>query len=354
MADCGIRRRRLLTAGAATGLAGLGGLAAGRTRAFGQTQVAGAMKRSLGLIDVHHHIRPPGAPPQLMKLMPDWSAAKAVEEMDSAGVATGIAWPGPIHGQDAQARRQAARTYNEFGATLGQDNRGRFGLFASLPFPDVEGCIAEIDFALDHLHADGFGIATSYGDLWLGDRSFWPIYEKLNSRDAVVFVHPFDASCCAPASMTYMQAVMDGSWIEWPMNTARTILSLMVTGTLRQYPRVRFIFCHGGGVMPLLVNRIAGLAAWKNVGPDGLKTLFPDGIESEFKRLYFECAQACSHPNMDALRTLVPDSNIMFGSDFPFFPIPYASANFRELGFSTSTAEAIGRGNAAAMLPRWA
>ena len=29
----------------------------------------------------------------------------------------------------------------------------------SLPFPDVEGCLAEIDFALDHLHADGFGIA---------------------------------------------------------------------------------------------------------------------------------------------------------------------------------------------------
>ena len=289
-----------------------------------------------------------------MKLMSTWTAAGAVAEMDRAGVATGIAFPGPILSGTGEERRCAARLWNEFGATLGQEYPSRFGLFASLPFPDIEGCVAEIDFALDHLRADGFGIATSYGDWWLGDERFWPIYEKLDSRDAVLFVHPFDASCCAPASMTYMRAMMEGSWIEWPMNTARTILSLMVSGTLRRYPKIRFVFCHGGGVMPLLINRLAGFTAWTHVGEEGLKMLFPDGIESELRRLHFECAQACSHTNMNALRSLVPDSRILFGSDYPFFPVSYAAARFAELGLSSATAQAIGRDNAAAMLPRWA
>ena len=338
-----IGRRRLLAGGAVFGTLGM---------AIGAS-AARASQRS-GLIDVHHHILPPDAPPPMMKLMGDWTAEGAVSGMDSAGIATGIAWPGPIHGNDVQRNRRTARTWNEFGAKLGHDHPGRFGLFASLPFPDAEGCAAEIDYALDHLHADGFGIATNYGNAWLGDASFWPIYERLNARKAVVFAHPFDASCCMTPTMSYMRPGMDGAWIEWPMNTARTILSLMSSGTLRKYPDIRFIFCHGGGVMPLLVNRIAGFAAWKRVGPRGLKAVFPDGIENEFRQLHFECAQACSHPNMDALRTLAPDSQILFGSDYPFFPLTYGATQFAGLHLPHTAARAIGRGNAMKLLPRWA
>jgi predicted TIM-barrel fold metal-dependent hydrolase len=343
MNENGIKRRELLVSGPLIGTASMASAA-----------VPGSGLHShAGLIDVHHHIRPPNAPPALMALMPDWSPQNAIAGMDEAGIATGIAWTGAARVDDTAKRRMIVRGWNEYGAKLGQDHPGRFGQFASLPFPDVDGCLAEIDFALDQLHVDGFGITTSYGELWLGNESFWPIYEKLNSRNAVVFVHPTDAACCMPGSMTYMRAMMDGSWIEWPMNTARTILSLMVSGTLRKFPNLRFIFCHGGGVMPLLVNRVAGLAAWKHVGPEGLASVIPDGIETEFSKLHFECAQACSHPNMDALRTLVPDTQILYGSDFPFFPLPYGAKKFAELNLPPATAHAIGRGNAEILLPRW-
>ena len=307
-----------------------------------------------GLIDVHHHILPPGAPPPMAHLMAGWSAAGAVTDMDAAGIATGIALPGLLLGADIQQNRALARSWNEFGAQVGRDFPGRFGLFASLPLADVEGSISEIDYAFDHLHADGCGIATNYGELWLGDARFWPIYEKLNDRKAVVFVHPADAPCCAPAKMSYMADGMDGSWIEWPMNTARTILSLLSSGALRKYPNIRFVFAHGGGVMPLLVNRIAGLSAWKHVGPEKLKAMFPDGVRAEFGRLHFECAQACSLTNMAALRSLVPDTNILFGSDYPIFPLAYGSGQFAKLDLPPTTRRMIGRTNAEALLPRWA
>ena len=307
-----------------------------------------------GLIDVHHHILPPGAPPPMRALFAGWTPQSDLAAMDAAGVSTAIVLPGLMVGPNPDQNRKLSRAWNEYGAGLGRDHPGRFGLFAALPMKDVEGSLAEIDYAYDQLHVDGCSVATNYGDLWLGDAAFQPIWDKLNSRRAVVFVHPADAPCCAPAKMTYTRPDIDGSWIEWPMNTARTIFSLTASGTTRRYPDIRFIFSHGGGVMPLLVERVAGLAAWPRVGPQTLGTYFPDGIEAEFAKLHFECAQACSHTNMGALRSLVPDTQILFGSDSPIFPQSYGSSQFAKLDLPPVVAHAIGRGNAGALMPRWA
>ena len=312
------------------------------------------VSRPTGMIDVHHHILPPTAPEGFKRMLAGWSPERAIAGMDRAGIATGIGYPGPIREGSGAERGEKARAWNDYGAGLTRRFPGRCGLFASLPFPDVERTLAEIDHALDVLGADGFGIATSYGDLWLGDEAFGPIWARLNERDAVVFVHPHDAACCAPDKMTYNKPGMDGSWIEWPVNTARAIMSLMVSGTLRRFPRIRFIFAHGGGVMPLLVKRVGGLANWTAVGPEGLARLFPDGVEAEFAALHFECAQACSRPNMEALRSLVPDSRILFGSDYPFFSLPYAADQFAGVSFSAASRRAVARDNARALLPRWA
>lgn len=336
-------RRRFLAGLAAASMTTLTGAAA---------SVPGP--RVTGLIDVHHHILPPQAPAGMQRMLAGWSAASTVEKMDRTGIRAGMAYPGPILGGTDAERAAKARLWNDFGASVGRDHPGRFGLFASLPLPNVAGCLAEIDHALDELHADGFGVATSYGDRWLGDAAFAPVWEKLDTRSAVVFVHPHDAACCAPDTMTYNRPGMDGSWIEWPMNTARSIMSLMVSGTTRRFPRIKFIFAHGGGVMPLLVRRVGGLKAWSEVGEAGLAKLFPDGIETEFRRLHFECAQACSVTNMDALRSLVPDSQILFGSDYPFFSLDYATEQFAHAPLSAAARPLVARDNAAHLLPRWA
>ena len=107
--------------------------------------------------------------------------------MDRNGVATGIGSPGPLPiTADVGMVRKLAREYNEYGARIGQDHPGRFGMFAVLPLSDVEGALKEIEYAVDVLKADGFSIATSYGDLWLGDLHFRPVFEELNRRGAVV------------------------------------------------------------------------------------------------------------------------------------------------------------------------
>ena len=339
-----ISRRRIVTLAAA----GAGALL---SSPGSQAATANAVK---GMIDVHRHIGPPPNSGRGAGGGTPWTPEIAVEEMDRNGIATGIGFPGPIAiSTDLERGRRQAREYNEYGTQIGKDHRGRFGLFAALPMHDVDGSLKEIEYALDTLKADGFGISTSYGEMWLGDAKLRPMFEEMNRRKAVVFVHPNDAPCCTPSTLTYETRPMSGAWIEWPMNTARTILSLMVNGNLRQLPDVRFIFCHAGGVMPLLISRLAGFTDWPAIGPEKLHEMFPNGIEAEFRTLYFEGAQGYAPENMQALMKLVPASHILFGTDYNRFPISHSVRRFNDLKLPATIRRAIGRENATALLPRW-
>lgn len=158
-----------------------------------------------GAIDVHYHIGPPRwtqwleSQGQLSGLWRNWSLERALEAMDRDGVGlsmTSITTPGTWFG-DSKAAREVARSCNEFAAKLAVDHPGRFGTFATLPLPDVDGAMQEIEYAFDQLHADGVAVFTSYGDKWLGDDFLRPVFEELNRRKAVVFVHPTLPACCS-------------------------------------------------------------------------------------------------------------------------------------------------------------
>lgn len=299
-----------------------------------------------GKIDMHHHFRPPNA----YASRRGWSVAQALDEMDANGVALAVAYAGPV--SDAASAGTAgrnARLINDFSTEITRDHPGRFGTFASLPMLDPDACLAEIAYAADVLGADGFGISTCYGSLWLGDPVFRPIFEELNRRKSIVFVHPVDSAC---PTLGYEADVITGPWIEWPANTARTIMSLMVNGVLRQFPDIRFIFCHAGGVLPSLIGRIAGFSGWPVVGPKRLEAIFPDGIETEFARLYFECAQAYAPEAFEMLARMVPRSHMMFGSDYDNFPISHSTSRVDSLGLDAEQYDAHCRGNALELLGR--
>ncbi len=283
--------------------------------------------------------------------------------MDGAGIAVAIGWPGPVVAADAAAARRRARFLNEFGAGVVQGHPTRFGLFASPPpLTDVDGALLEIAYAFDHLQADGIGLLTHYGEHWLGDPAFVPVFEALNRRAAVVFVHPTasaDGCACgvggasgASGALTYQTPGVSQAWLEYPFNTARCILNLMTTGTFRAFPDIRFIFCHGGGAFTSLLSRITGFEGWFEIGPDKLAEFFPHGVEAEFKQLYFECAQAYAPQNMALLRSLVPDSQILFGTDFDRFSLAHSVRQFEHLQLPADVRLAIASGNARRLFTR--
>jgi hypothetical protein len=130
------------------------------------------------LIDVHHHIVPPFWFEEVKdrisaqgggRIIPTWygwSPQAALAAMDKNGVQTAIismTTPGIFFG-DVQQGRRLSRAFNDYAMQIVKDHPGRFGLFATLPLPDTDGSLKEIEYSFDVLKADGIGLMTSYGD----------------------------------------------------------------------------------------------------------------------------------------------------------------------------------------------
>ena len=346
----GLSRRQLIASAAG---ASATGLLLPRTPLLAQYPPPGPP-----LVDVHHHTVPPFWFEEVKdriaaqgggRIVPNWlgwSPAKAIEAMDKNGVGTAIlsiSTPGIWFGDIAQASR-LSRGVNEYAAKMAADHKGRFGVFAALPAPDIDGSLAEIAFAYDQLKADGIGLLTSYGDKWLGDPVYDPIMSELDRRRAVVYVHPATPGCC-----TSLMPHVPPFLTEFIQETNRAITSLMYSGSLSRFPNIRFIVSHAGGTMPMLAGRVSQLGSLP-----ALAAKVPDGVEATLKRLYYEIANSANKPAIAALTSLVPMSQIMFGSDFPLVPLPATANGLRGLGLSGPDLAAISRANATRLFPRLA
>ena len=78
---------------------------------------------------------------------------------------------------------------------MAADHPGRFGFFATTPLPDVRAAHAEIAYAHETLKCEGVCLMSNYGDRYLGDPAFAPVFDDLNRRKLVVYVHPTVCSC---------------------------------------------------------------------------------------------------------------------------------------------------------------
>lgn len=310
-------------------------------------------RRALEAIDVHHHVMPPAylaaARGRIAAAMPgftsllDWQPEHSLEQMDLAGVATAIlsiSAPGIWLGDPAESRH-LARLCNDYTAGLTARHRGRFGFFATLPLPDVEGSLREIERALDELGAQGIVLMTSYGEHWPGDPAFAPVLDELARRRAVIYFHPVAPACCVNVLPQVPPAI-----VEFPFATTRAIMSLLYSGTLTRCRTARFLFSHGGGAVPMLSSRIA---TWAGVSPQ-IRARVPEGALAELQRLFFDTASVTNRPAFAALHGLVPTSQILLGSDYPFGPLDEAISSLAGLGLSAAELRAIGRDNAAALL----
>ncbi len=301
-------------------------------------------------IDVHHHMAPPDYIAEISGRLPPrgplqgWTPAASIEDMERASVAVAIlsiTTPGLWFGDDEKARH-LARLCNDYGAKLASDHSGRFGLFAALPFPDIDGSLKEIEYALDVLKADGIGLYTSYGDKWLGHAAFAPIFAELDRRKALVYTHPTINNCCRNLIPDVNEAI-----IEYGTDTTRTIADFVFSGAASRYPDLRLIFSHAGGTMPFLIERFVNLAK-----DPKLAARLPHGVLAELKRFYYDTAQSSNPGAMSSLKELVAASQIVFGTDFPFRTLEQHVEGLVHCGFSAAELQAIERDNALALLPR--
>src|SRR5215813_2837053 len=337
-AGTAVSRRSVLTGGAATVVAAALVSPAAKAQA--------PAKR----IDVHHHIIPPVQAEAIRQNRggnpTKWSVEMSLEDMDKGGVATAITSiqnPGVWFGKVDEASLKLARECNEYAKKLEQDYPGRFRTFAVIPLPDTEGSLREIEYALDTLKAEGIALWTVYSGKYLGDPAFLPVFEELNRRKAVVYTHPTPPDCCSN-----LVKGVPVSTLEYNHDTTRTIASLVFGEgkTALRYPDIKFIWSHAGGTLPFLTSRFEELAGRR-------RQEFPNGPVPIFRRFFYEVAQGNTPGMLAALFHMVPMSQVMFGSDFPYREAKEAVdgvANYKP--FSDAERRAIDRENAVRIMPQ--
>lgn len=327
------------------GLAALGA-AAIVPKALAVAQTSAAAPAQPFRIDTHHHFSSPGQVAELLARktgqtpLIEWTVQKSLEDMEKGGVATSIlsiSEPSVWFGDNAAARK-LARECNELGARLMEDHPGRFGQFAILPLPDVDGSLREIEYSLDTLQADGICMMTSIDGKYPGDPAFQPVMDELNRRKAVIYFHPYRAPCCQ--NLLPQGTGLGGELVN---DTTRAIASVLVSATVVRCPDIRFIWSHGGGTAPYITGRLGGAAQ-----------RLPKGLIYELQKFYYDTAQAFNPYTLPSFKKLVPVPHILFGTDFPFGAgSPSVAKGLRDNGeFSASELRAIERENALELFPR--
>lgn len=298
-----------------------------------------------GRIDTHFHALPPqyidalnknGGDPSGFKT-PDWSLDAAIKSMDAVGTSLGtltsspycrlysnssgimsVSSPGvPITGTGDTARK-LARTLNTQLAnyTTSSKCKKRLGFFGTLPdFQDVNGTVAEIDFLFKQQKlCAGVTIYSSYGGKLLGHPDFKPIWARLQTYKALVFLHP----SVLDVTPFFIGPSIPQPIVDYPLATTRAAVDLVMTGTVRACPDVDIILSHAGGTIPFIATRAINSLAipdmWSHANVNIVQAT------EDFARFYYDIALSTSNAQLDGLLDFTDSSHILFGSDFPYAP----------------------------------
>lgn len=308
----------------------------------------------LAKIDIHSHFLPDfyrqalldngHEHPDGMPGPPRWSEELHLEMHHRTGVKKSIlsiSSPGThlVPGQDALARNLARRC-NEFAADLKNRKPEQFGFFATLPLPDIQGSIEEIEYGSENLNPDGFSFLTNHHGHYIGDALFEPVFAALNARNAIVFIHPTtpctktldnNNTSCIPA--TPLAPLYPRPMFEFFFDSARCYINLFLQGLITRYPHITYTITHAGGVLPPLLDRFSSIPAL--LKPPGMDlSVSPTVVRERLlsDQFFFDTA-GWSLPNQIAMFRVYFDGfgsgngsseawrKFVYGSDFPWTPL---------------------------------
>jgi len=180
----------------------------------------------------------------------------------------------------------------------------------------------------------------------------------------LVFVHPVLATCCANLNVAKDDVPNEIAMIEFGTDTTRAIASLIFSGMTTKFPDITWIFSHGGGSMPFLIERFFQGGASAEIVP-GILTKGQEGTPTKnlptgedvlraLRKLYYDTAQIANPVALEALRKVIPISQILFGTDYWYrTAVESVQGLTTSKIFSVQELRAISRTNAERVLPRY-
>jgi 6-methylsalicylate decarboxylase len=276
-----------------------------------------------GLVDVHAHAVTPEYLAALRAAgiadvdgfpLPDWSEERHLELLDRHGISAAVlslSAPGIAFASGSTAR-ELGRRLNEAAAERRVRTAGRLGALAVLTLPDVDGALEEMAYALDELALDGIALLTNVGGRYLGDPAFDEVFAEAERRGTVVYTHP-----AAPVGWERIAVGYGAPALEYPFDTTRMLVNLVASGTMRRHPQLKLIASHGGGTIPFLAERIAGISpSFNRLDPP----ITPPEIVEQLQRVHYDCTAVANRVSLESYSAFVPADRRLYGSDAPFMP----------------------------------
>ncbi|KAL2048696.1 hypothetical protein N7G274_000608 [Stereocaulon virgatum] len=313
-------------------------------------------------IDVHHHYLPEAyvnayhdANLTLAKgFFPNWTVeadtAFSISQQISSTIFS-LTAPATafVHGAAANA---LARSVNEYGALLMSSDPEKYGFFATVPdlCDGLGPVLEEVRYALDELKADGVTLLTRYGNdfHYLGHPDFLPLWDELEKRKAVVYVHPTQLASPTLVNQFLLQPALD-----FPHETARAAMDLITRNVIRDHPSVKIILSHAGGTLPYIAFRAAVLLPDAHSSNDKST----EEIMQEARSFYFDLALSGNEYQLSLISKFAKPGHLLFGSDFPYTSnraLDKFTNNLDKFEWSAEERKAANWGNALKLFPRFA
>ena len=246
---------------------------------------------------------------------PTWNYEDDMAFSEAAGISTkffSVTAPGVTYIKNPGESAEAARSINDYCRQVCDRDPSANGFFATVPsLIHADLAIKEIAYALDHLQADGVNLFTNYAGNYLGHDEFLPIWRELNVRHAVVFVHPGSNETTSKPFNEHLPPPA----FDWPHETGRTAMDLILHRRLDQFPNVKIILSHAGGTLPLLLQRATLITYPEFDGHTSVDTLY-----RQAKRFYFDTALSASAEALPLILGFAEKGHLLYGSDYPYAP----------------------------------
>lgn len=281
---------------------------------------------------------------------PEWDETWQQEAMKELGISYALlSLSSPsLYTGDPSRSQKLARKVNEQGAEIVARAPGNLGFLATLPLPSVSSSVLEAEYCLDTLHADGVGLMTNYGGVYLGDRRLEELMAALDQREALAVIHPTQPAVVVPQ----VNEEISLPAFEYFVETTRTFLNMVQNDTLRRYPRIKWVIPHAGAFLPILADRFESFALM-------LRFADPDrraDIMEDMAHVYYDVAGFSEQKQVEMLLRNVDASHLLYGSDTPYTDITVCVGQAEALENTTKLTAAqkqmLFTDNAKALLPK--
>jgi len=182
-----------------------------------------------------------------------WNLEERIADMDATGITMQVLsltspmtyWASP------DLSERLSRAYNDACAEAHRQYPDRFVGLATLPLPDTDRSLRELERAKALPGIHGIYMGTHINGRDLSDPAFLPVFQAIEAAGLPIFLHPLIVLGGERLKPFYL-----GNLLGNPFEAAVAAAHLIFGGVLDKCPRLEVSLPHAGGALPILAGRL--------------------------------------------------------------------------------------------------